>query len=168
MSDLDFLRNVTLLMEFEPSEHEAISKALKRTVHSEGEVILEEGSSNRALHIIRSGKVRISRRVDDRDVVLNDLIAGQTFGELSILEDGFATATVAAVTDCEILSLSVHDLAHFLGESPKAAAKFWRAIALDLRTRLVQTNDIVRTYFEVNRALVENPTFREAYAMCNR
>jgi len=37
-----------------------------------------------------------------------------------------------------------------------------------LRRRLLQTNDVVRNYFEVNRALIENPTFREAYAMCNR
>lgn len=25
-----------------------------------------------------------------------------------------------------------------------------------------------RSHFEVNRALIENPKFREAYAMCNR
>lgn len=25
-----------------------------------------------------------------------------------------------------------------------------------------------RAYFEMNRSLIENPTFREAYAMCNR
>ena len=53
-------------------------------------------------------------------------------------------------------------------ERPAAAASFWRQIAIELRRRLLQTNDIVRTYFEMNRALIENPTFREAYALCNR
>ena len=62
----------------------------------------------------------------------------------------------------------MHDLAKFLRDTPAAGAKFWRAIAIDLRRRLIQTNDVVRSYFEVNRALVENPTFRQAYAMCNR
>jgi hypothetical protein len=52
--------------------------------------------------------------------------------------------------------------------APADAAKFWHAVAVALRRRLLQTNDVVRSYFEVNRALVENPTFREAYAMCNR
>ena len=60
------------------------------------------------------------------------------------------------------------DLAEFLRQNPTAGAKFWREIAIDLRRRLLQTNDVVRSYFEVNRALIENPTFREAYAMCNR
>lgn len=168
MSDVEFLRSVTLLLEFEDAEREAIRSALKIQRFEAGTIILEEGSSNRALHIIREGKVRISRTVDSREVILSDLVAGQTFGELSILEDGRTTATVTAVIDCQVLSLSMADLARFLDESPGAAAKFWRAIALDLRRRLVQTNDVVRTYFEVNRALVENPTFREAYAMCNR
>jgi hypothetical protein len=62
----------------------------------------------------------------------------------------------------------MHELAQFLRTQPVAAAKFWRAIAVDLRRRLLETNDVVRSYFEVNRALIENPTFREAYAMCNR
>ena len=99
---------------------------------------------------------------------LCDLEAGQTFGELSIIEDGVASASLRAVAPAEVLSISMHDLARFLRETPAAGAKFWRAIAVDLRRRLLQTNDVVRSYFEVNRALVENETFREAYAMCNR
>jgi len=116
----------------------------------------------------RSGRIRVSRKVQDREVALCDLEAGQTFGELSIIEDGVASATLRAVADTEVLSISMHDLATFLRTSPNAAAKFWRAIAIDLRRRILQTNDVVRSYFEVNRALVENETFREAYAMCNR
>jgi hypothetical protein len=87
---------------------------------------------------------------------------------LSIIEDGVASASLKAVTETEVLSISMNDLAEFLRHRPAAAAKFWREIAIDLRRRLLQTNDVVRSYFEVNRALIENPTFREAYAMCNR
>jgi CRP-like cAMP-binding protein len=101
-------------------------------------------------------------------MALCDLEAGQTFGELSILDDGVASASLHATADTEVLSISMQDLATFLRTSPSAAAKFWHAIAVDLRRRLLQTNDVVRSYFEVNRSLVENPTFREAYAMCNR
>lgn len=168
MTDQGFLKNVALFAEFEPGELAALSQALQTTRFSVGDVVLEEGNANRALHILKSGRIRVSRSVHDREMALCDLEAGQTFGELSILEDGVASASLRATTETEVLSISIHDLAAFLRASPAAAAKFWHAIAVDLRRRLLQTNDVVRSYFEVNRALVENETFREAYAMCNR
>lgn len=168
MEDPSFLRNVTLFAEFAPEELIGLGKALQSSHFAAGDTILEEGNANRALHILKSGRVRVSQHVHDREVALCDLSAGMTFGELSIIEDGVASASLHAVTESEVLSISMHDLAKFLKESPSAAGKFWRAIAVDLRRRLLQTNDVVRSYFEVNRALVENPTFREAYAMCNR
>ncbi len=168
MSDPQFLKSVTLFAEFEDEELHALSDTVRASRYAPGDNVLEEGSANRALHILKSGRVRVSRKVQDREMALCDLDAGQTFGELSIIEDGVASATLRAVTDAEVLSISMHDLATFLRTSPNAGAKFWRAIAVDLRRRLLQTNDVVRSYFEVNRALVENETFREAYAMCNR
>lgn len=168
MPDDDFLRTVPLFVEFESDELEHLRRGLHRTHFAPGDVILEEGNANRALHIVRSGRIRVTRKVQDREVSLCDLVTGQTFGELSIIEDGVASASLRAVSETEVLSISMNDLAEFLRAKPSAAAKFWREIAIDLRRRLLQTNDVVRSYFEVNRALVENPTFREAYAMCNR
>jgi CRP/FNR family cyclic AMP-dependent transcriptional regulator len=164
----DFLRKVPLFVEFDSAELDHLRRALHPSRFGPGDVILQEGNANRALHIVRSGRIRVTRTVQEHDVPLCDLVEGQTFGELSIIEDGVASASLRAVTDTEVLSVSMNDLAEFLRHNPHAAAKFWREIAVDLRRRLLQTNDVVRSYFEVNRALIENPTFREAYAMCNR
>jgi CRP-like cAMP-binding protein len=164
----DFLRNVTLFVEFDADELEHLARSLHRSHFNAGDLILEEGNANRALHIVRSGRLRVSRQVEEREVSLCDLSEGQTFGELSIIEDGVASASLRAITETDVLSVSMNDLADFLRQKPAAAAKFWRQIAIDLRRRLLQTNDVVRSYFEVNRALIDNPTFREAYAMCNR
>jgi len=150
LEEVNFLKGVTLFAEFENDELAELRKALQPTHFAPGDTIL------------------VTRHVHDHDVPLCDLFEGQTFGELSIIEDGVASASLKAVTDAEVLSLSMHDLATFLRNHPNAGAKFWRAIAIDLRRRLLQTNDVVRSYFEVNRLLVENATFREAYAMCNR
>lgn len=168
MENEAFLRSVSLFVEFDAGELEHLQKYLQPSSFQAGDVILDEGNANRALHILRSGRIRVSRHVQDRDVPLCDLVAGQTFGELSIIDDGVASACLTAVSESDVLSISMNDLASFLRDKPSAGAKFWRAIAVDLRRRLIQTNDVVRSYFEVNRALVENPTFREAYAMCNR
>jgi CRP-like cAMP-binding protein len=163
-----FIRSVMLFLEFDDEELAAVGRSMVMSRFAEGDAILEEGNANRALHVLRSGRIRVSRRVGDSEVSLCDLVAGQTFGELSIIEDGVASATLRAVSETEILSMPMQSLAQFLQEHPAAASKFWRAIAVELRRRLLQTNDVVSSYFEINRNLVENPTFREAYAMCNR
>ena len=168
MTEQEFLRSATLFIEFDETELKAVGSLFVPTSFKPGDVILEEGNANRALHVLRSGRLRVTRRVHDREVPLSDLEAGQSFGELSIIEDGVASATLRAVTEAEVLSMPMEALAGFLRKYPSAGAKFWREIAVDLRRRLLQTNDVVRSYFEVNRALIENPTFREAYAMCNR
>jgi CRP-like cAMP-binding protein len=168
MEDVNFLKNVTLFIEFDQAELKELRRVMHTSRFAPGDVILEEGNANRALHIVRNGRIRVSRSVQDREVPLCDLNTGQTFGELSIIEDGVASASLKAVADTEVLSIAMADLASFLRQHPSAAAKFWREIAVDLRRRLLQTNDVVRSYFEVNRLLIENPTFREAYAMCNR
>lgn len=168
MEDSGFLKGVTLFAEFDPEELDGVERSMVRSHFAAGDTILHEGNANRALHVLGSGRILVSRQVNDSDVPLCDLVAGQTFGELSIIEDGFASATLRAVADSEVMSLPMESLALFLKEHPSAASKFWRAIAIDLRRRLLQTNDVVRSYFEINQALIDNPTFREAYAMCNR
>ncbi len=168
MEESTFIRSVLLFLEFDDEELAAVGRSMVMSRFAEGDAILEEGNANRALHVLRSGRIRVSRRVGDSEVSLCDLVAGQTFGELSIIEDGVASATLRAVSETEVMSMPMQSLAQFLQEHPTAASKFWRAIAVELRRRLLQTNDVVRSYFEINRNLVENPTFREAYAMCNR
>jgi len=164
----NLIRKVTLFSEFEEDDVAALQMYIVENHYTAGDVILEEGNANRALHIIASGRVRVTRRVHENEVPLCDLVECQTFGELSIIEDGVASATLRALSDTDVLSIPMQPLAEFLRNHPSAAVKFWRAIAVDLRRRLLQTNDVVRSYFEINQALVENPTFRRAYAMCNR
>ena len=164
----DVLKSSGLFAEFGTEELAELRAAIQTTRFVAGDVILGEGKANRALHILGSGRIRVTQQVEGKEVALCDLVAGQTFGELSIIEDGVASATLQAVTESDVMSIAMHDLLRFFQKHPTAAAKFWRALAVDLRRRLLQTNDVVRNYFEVNRALVENPKFREAYAMCNR
>lgn len=168
MENPALLKSVGLFAEFDSDELQRLSSRLASATFHPGETILDEGNANRALHILKSGRIRVTRTVHGREVALCDLSAGQTFGELSIIEDGVASASLKAVSDAEVLSVSIGDLAQFFRESPGSAGKFWRAVSVELRRRLLQTNDVVARYFEVNQALVENPTFREAYAMCLR
>ncbi|MCM2314541.1 MAG: cyclic nucleotide-binding domain-containing protein [Thermoanaerobaculia bacterium] len=168
MSESAFLRKVSLFREFDDAELAAVAAHFLEASVAAGTVLLDEGAVNRGLHVVRTGRLQVSRRVGSDEVALTVLVEGQTFGELSILDDGFASATLRALTPTTILSISANNLAAFLGKTPLAAVKFWRAMTIDLRERLLNANDLVKEYFELNRALVENPVFLEAYSLCSR
>src|SRR5258708_3950136 len=140
MDDKNFLRNVTLFAEFSPEELSALRRSMIVSRYGPGDTILEEGNANRALHILKSGRIRVSRRVEEREVPLCDLVEGQTFGELSIIEDGVASASLRAVADSEILSIPIQGLATFLSNHPNAPPNFCPPIPLHLPRRPLHPN----------------------------
>ena len=62
-----------------------------------GRVLVREGALNRQFVLIEKGTVRVTR--DGEQVA--DLGAGEFVGELSLLGDGTATATVTTLTDVD-------------------------------------------------------------------
>lgn len=167
MEELISLRIVRLFGQLDEADETWVQDHLTTRRFASGEVILAEGAANHALHVVAGGRIRVARAVGAHEVPLTDLVRGDTFGEMSLLEDGVASATLTAVAPSIVLSIAAADLSAFLEANPVAASRFWRALAVELRRRLLNTNDLVRSYFEMNQALIENPTFRKAYALCN-
>ena len=64
--------------------------------HDEGEIIVEEGTPVASLFMVHEGVVRVSTQSMNREVELKKLGKGAYFGEVSLLSDKEATATVAA------------------------------------------------------------------------
>jgi CRP-like cAMP-binding protein len=81
------------------------SKELERT-YADGEVIVQEGDLTRDMFVIRSGKVRITKQVGEREVELATLERGDFFGEMSLLESLPRDATARAIGETELLVIS--------------------------------------------------------------
>ena len=70
-----------------------------------GESILLEGERGREMYIIRSGRVRIFKVIDGREVTLATLGQGEFFGEMSLLEDEPRSASVQAIAQTRLLAI---------------------------------------------------------------
>src|SRR5690242_12498001 len=70
VEDERFLSTVTLFVEFDAEELDHLRKSLHTSRFGPGDAILEEGNANRALHVVKSGRIRVSRKVQDREVTL--------------------------------------------------------------------------------------------------
>ena len=97
-------------------------------------------SPNSALFIVVEGKVKLGRTsADGRENLIAVLGPGQMFGELSLFDPGPRSATVTAVTDASIMSLTHDELLRWLDGRPAVA----RGLLLQLASRLRKVSDVV-------------------------
>jgi CRP/FNR family transcriptional regulator, cyclic AMP receptor protein len=116
------------------------SKELERT-YADSEVIVQEGDLTRDMFVIRSGKVRITKQVGDREVELATLERGDFFGEMSLLESLPRDATARAIGETELLVISAGALLVRMRRDPTFAFEMLHRLSGRVRTlnaRLVE------------------------------
>jgi CRP/FNR family transcriptional regulator, cyclic AMP receptor protein len=75
-----------------------------RRPYPAGAIIFSQGDPGDALYGVVTGKVRISASAPDgKEMFLNIMEPGDTFGEIALLDGNPRTATASATADCELL-----------------------------------------------------------------
>ena len=65
-----------------------------------GRVIIQEGEVGSSAYLLKSGRVEVTRRVENHPIVLAVLEKGQVFGEMSLVDERPRSATVTALETC--------------------------------------------------------------------
>ncbi len=96
-----------LFRDFSVDEMVAVIAGLKLLSFQRGDVILREGDPGASLYMLTSGRVRAFRKepTSEKQRPLGDLAEGAFFGEVSILTGRPRTASVVALSRCELLEL---------------------------------------------------------------
>ena len=81
----------------------------RRTIPA-GTVIFHEGETGNCAYVIERGTVEISTQVGSEKMVIARRVAGEIFGEMAVVDNRPRSATVTAVTECELLILSAEQL----------------------------------------------------------
>lgn len=123
---LELLRSVSLFTPLPPTMLEQIAHKFEPRPAAAGEVIVREGEVSDRFYVIESGEVEVTQ--DGR--VIRTEAAGDVFGEIGLLRDVPRTATVTAVTDTELLTLSREEFVALM-----AGERRVRTLASDLATR---------------------------------
>src|ERR1700690_2631168 len=93
-----FLQRISLFQGISRREFGHLFQALVSRAYAPGEILFHEGDVGRALFILETGHVEITRTTGkgdtDRVAVLNP---GDYFGEMSLLDERPRTATAAAM-----------------------------------------------------------------------
>lgn len=86
-----------------------------------GDIVIEQGAASPGLYLVLSGQMRVVTGAGAEAVDLATLRSGEVFGEISLLHDGPATATVAAESAGEILFLPREDFQPVIETYPAVA-----------------------------------------------
>ncbi len=136
----EVLRQAPLFSGLDDEAAEALSASMVESRLGRGEVLFREGDAGDRLYVVTAGKVKLGRTsADGRENLLAILGPGQMFGELSLFDPGPRSATVTAVTDCTMKSLSHEELGGWLTGRPEVA----RGLLSQLAGRLRKANDVV-------------------------
>lgn len=122
---IEKLRNVALFSSCSQRDLNKIARAGDEILVPAGTVLMEQGDMGREAYVILEGTATVKR--NRRKIA--DLGAGESVGELSLLDLGPRTATVEAATDLRILVLSARALTGLLDDSPALARKMLAAMA---------------------------------------
>ena len=159
---------VSLFKYLTPQEVDWMLVKWKKKNISESTIIIKEETIGDEMYIIESGRVEVYLTRGDVVLLLSELQEASFFGEMALLTDKPRSATVKAQTDCRLLILRKQDFMDIVSENAKVAAKFLLAMGEDLCNRILATNTNLENYFLINKAIVDNESFRNLYILTHR
>ena len=117
-----------------PATLERMAALATQRGYRRGEIVFSAGDAGDVLFGVVSGRIRISTgNADGREVFLNIMVPGDTFGEIALLDGGTRTATATAIEAAELVSIRREPIFELLGREPKAALELLRLCGERLR-----------------------------------
>jgi CRP-like cAMP-binding protein len=89
-----------------------------------GEEIFHQGDLGDRIYIIVNGRAEVLREEDGRERVLAQLVAGEYFGEMALLNKTVRNATVRCVEAMDVLSLPKREFGLLAGNLPELRRSF--------------------------------------------
>ena len=105
----------------------ALTSAARPSLYGAGEVIVRQGQLGSSMFIVVSGEAVVTLEPSRHEVAR--LTPGSFFGEMSLLTGEARTATVTAVSDCEVLEITADGFRRLVLENPAVVEQVGAAVA---------------------------------------
>ena len=104
------------------------------------EIVFSQGDAGDAIYAVVAGRIRISAgTADGREMSLNIMEPGDTFGEIALLDGGSRTATATATESSELVAIRRDHFFALLEREPRVALELLKLCG----ERLRWTSDLV-------------------------
>lgn len=100
---------------------------------ADGEIIVSEGIVSNNAFVVLSGEVRVTKKVQNKTVVIAALKPGEVFGEMGLITDTVRSANVVAVGDVTVGIIDKEKFEGDLNQLPEDLRAIIRAMVERLR-----------------------------------
>jgi CRP-like cAMP-binding protein len=136
------LLKIPVFQELTPRELKTIRRILHQREYKQAEVVFAEGDIGLGMYIIEKGIVQIACKNEHH--ILAELVEGDFFGELALLDDAPRSASAVAKTPATVLCFFKPELLDLIERNPKLGSKILFRLAWTIGERLKSTNDQVK------------------------
>lgn len=105
-----------------------------------GEFLLREGDESNQLYFLNEGTMAVIKRKGDKENQIGTIYSGELVGEMSFLDNEPRSASVKAITDCQLTVIPRDKLEKYISRQPS----WYRALVKTLVSRLRKANSRIR------------------------
>ena len=131
------LKSIELFAGLNEEQLAAVAAIGKYSVFRRREVILKEGEQSTEVYIVLAGQVEVVTELSEDTTSLIILGAGQSFGEMALLDAGPRSASIRCISsETTLLTFSRDDLLAFWDDACRVGYQMVLNIARDLAFKL--------------------------------
>ena len=141
------LKKIPVFHQLSDKEIKDIENICHERRYKSKETVFKKNAPGEGMFIIISGNIKIySTDSNGHEIVLANLVSGEFFGELSLLDSDTRSATAIANSDCHLLAFLRPDLQSLSKRNPQIGNKILFNLAKIIALRLRKTsNQLIET-----------------------
>ena len=142
-SIMELLKQVPIFQNIPTRGLQSIRTRCHLRQFKEGEHVFRNGEPGVGMYIILKGSIRIYHELTDVEETLAELVGGDFFGEIGLLEDMDEfprTASAQAMSHCMVLGFYRPDLTNIMERDPRLSTMILQNISRFLGIRLINNN----------------------------
>ncbi len=143
-SNDNILKNISIFSDTCGEDLNKIASEMKRKEFKAGDLIFREGDPGDELYVVVKGGVSIFIiDKEGKEVVLSEIMAGNFFGEMSIIEQAPRSATCRVIEDSVFLVMHADDFMRITRTMPECAVHIMNKMLSITVTRLMNVGAFV-------------------------
>jgi CRP-like cAMP-binding protein len=111
--------------------------------HSEGTVLFEEGEEGSEMYVVKSGRVRLDKRIHRTDVAIETLGAGAFCGELALINEQPRPVTATVVQNASLIQIEADQFEAMVRKNPDIALRMLKKMGQRLTEAQYRLSNMV-------------------------
>lgn len=134
ISDISFLKKTIMFADLTPRELERVGFQMQERRFSKNQIVFLEEEAGHYMYIVKRGQVKVTKMASNgKERILTIHKDGDSFGELSLLDNKVEPATVTAMTSTVIWYMNKHDFLRVVMQDQQVLLKVVHVLSRELR-----------------------------------